>query len=290
MDYYERIQNAIHFIEDNLTQKLRIVDISSKACFSAFHFQRVFQAISGFSVQEYIRKRRLTEAASLIKQTDRTILDIAITFQYGSQEAFTRAFESYLDMTPAKFRRVQTDNTYGMTKMNFTDFESNFSGDLRIDQPCIILKSKTNIAGYEYLTTLDSDSYFRDIPKFYDDFGRKEYYMRISDRIAPAFPYGINCRFKEDGKFSFVVGEAVEKPNEFSDTGFVNLEIPEGRYAEFKIKGSVETSQHTWRYIYGKWLPNSGYERRDAPDFEIVDVCKSSYPDKMIINIYIPIK
>lgn len=70
MDYYKRIQNAIHFIEDNLTQKLRIVDISSKACFLTFHFQRVFQAISGFSVQEYILKRRLTEAAELIKHTD----------------------------------------------------------------------------------------------------------------------------------------------------------------------------------------------------------------------------
>ena len=51
MDYFERIQNAIEFIEKNLREKLTITDISSQSYFSAFHFQRLFQAITGFSVQ-----------------------------------------------------------------------------------------------------------------------------------------------------------------------------------------------------------------------------------------------
>ncbi|WP_371103524.1 helix-turn-helix transcriptional regulator [Streptomyces sp. PU_AKi4] len=55
MDYYERIQLSIEFIEENLQNNISIKDISSKSCFSAFHFQRLFQAITGFSVQEYIR-------------------------------------------------------------------------------------------------------------------------------------------------------------------------------------------------------------------------------------------
>lgn len=70
MDYYSRIQNAIEFIELNLNEDISITDIASKAFFSVFHFQRLFQAISGFSVKGYIRKRRMTEAAILLKAMD----------------------------------------------------------------------------------------------------------------------------------------------------------------------------------------------------------------------------
>ncbi|KAB3525921.1 hypothetical protein F8153_14405 [Alkaliphilus serpentinus] len=63
-----------------------------------------------------------------------------------------------------------------------------------------------------------------------------------------------------------------------------------GKYAVFKINGSVETAQNTWRYIYGTWLPNSNYEREEGPDFEVTDVCKSVYPGNMSMEIYIPIK
>ena len=105
MDYFERIQNAIEFIEENLQEKLTITDISSQSYFSAFHFQRLFQAITGFSVQQYIRNRRLSEAASLLATTTQNILEIAINFQYGSQEAFTRAFVQYFGVTPAKYRK-----------------------------------------------------------------------------------------------------------------------------------------------------------------------------------------
>ena len=80
MDYYERIQHSIEFIEENLQNNISIKDISSKSCFSAFHFQRLFQAITGFSVQEYIRNRRLSEAARLLKETNQNILHIAIAF------------------------------------------------------------------------------------------------------------------------------------------------------------------------------------------------------------------
>ncbi len=58
MDYYYKIQNAIEFIELNLNENIGITEIASKACFSAFHFQRLFQAISGFSVQGYIRRSK----------------------------------------------------------------------------------------------------------------------------------------------------------------------------------------------------------------------------------------
>ncbi len=96
MDYYKRIQLSIEFIEENLQNNISIKDISSKSCFSAFHFQRLFQAITGFSVQEYIRNRRLSEAARLLKETNQNILHIAIAFQYGSQKRLLVLFYNSL--------------------------------------------------------------------------------------------------------------------------------------------------------------------------------------------------
>jgi len=290
MDYYHRIQNAIEFIEINLKEDIDITDIASKACFSAFHFQRLFQAVSGFSVQEYIRKRRLSEAAILLTETDKSILEIAVAFQYGSQEAFTRAFESCYGVTPARCRKTQGSGIIHLAKINFLDYERKIQGELNIDKPEINHLSKFCIAGYEYKTNLNDEKYFNEIPGFYHDFGKNEYYMRIPERIAPAFSYGISCNFKDDGQFSFIVGEAIKQPNERLDIGFVNLEIPEGKYAVFNVDGPVGIAQNTWRYIYGIWLPNSNYERREGPDFEVTDVCRSVYPEKMSMKIYIPVE
>ncbi len=290
MDYYHRIQNAIEFIELNLENDINITDIASKACFSPFHFKRLFQAISGFSVQAYIRKRRMAEAAILLKKTDKTILEIAIALQYSSQEAFTRAFESCFSITPNKYRRIQESNINHLEKINFVDCKKKIQGEMNIDKPEIIQLKKIYIAGYEYKTNLDDEKYFKEIPDFYNDFGINEYYMRIPERIAPAFSFGISYNYSDDGGFSFVVGETIKRPIEELESGFVNIEIPEGKYAELKINGSVGEAQNTWRYIYGIWLPNSNYERRDGPDFEVTDVCKSVYPGNMSMKIYIPIK
>lgn len=288
MDYYDRIQNAIEYIENNLGEELSISDIAFEACFSPFHFQRLFQAISGFSVQEYIRKRRMTEAAALLKTTEKNILEVAVTYQYGSQEAFARAFESCFGMAPGKYRKAEIVKKH-LNKINFSDYRKKIKGEVNMNIPDIVQLEKIHIAGYEYKTTLTGERYFNEIPMFYNDFGQNEYYLRIKDRISPAFPYGIGCNYRDDGSFTFIVGEAVMQPDERLDKGFVNFEIPGGKYAEFRVSGPVGIAQNTWRYIYGTWLPNSNYERREGPDFEVTDVCNSSYPDCMNMKIFIPV-
>ncbi|MDZ5609410.1 AraC family transcriptional regulator [Bacillus pseudomycoides] len=288
MDYFERIQSSIEFIESNLQDRFNIVEVSSQSCFSPFHFQRLFQAITGFSVQEYIRNRRLSEAAILLRETRKNILEIAIDFQYNSQEAFSRSFVNYFGMTPAKYRKSEID-LHLQAKMNFLDYKKEMKGDLIMNKPNIVQLSKKNIIGFEYKTNLNNEKYFEEIPKFYFDFGSNEHYLRIPEKIAPNMSYGISCNFQDDGNFSFIVGEEVKGSVTKLDNGFVNFEIPEGKYAEFKVNGSVDLVQNTRRYIYGTWLLNSNYERREGPDFEITDVLQSKYPNQMKMTIYIPI-
>ncbi|MBD5799440.1 transcriptional regulator [Bacillus pseudomycoides] len=288
MDYFEKIQNSIEFIESNLQDRLNVVEVSSQSCFSPFHFQRLFQAITGFSVQEYIRNRRLSEAAISLRETRKNILEIAIDFQYNSQEAFTRAFVNYFGMTPAKYRKSEIA-LHLQAKMNFFDYKKEMKGDLIMNKPNIVQLSKRDIIGFEYKTNLNNEKYFEEIPKFYFDFGSNEYYLRILEKIAPNMSYGIACDFHDDGNFSFIIGEEVQGSAAELDDGFVNFEIPEGKYAEFKVNGSTDLVQNTRRYIYGTWLPNSNYERREGPDFEITDVLQSIYPNQMKVIIYVPI-
>ncbi|HNW32031.1 MAG TPA: AraC family transcriptional regulator, partial [Caldisericia bacterium] len=92
IDYIDKMQDAIDFMEAKLKEDIRLNDVAFEVGFSSFHFHRIFLANVGETVTEYMRKRRLSEAARELMETDHRILDIAVDYQFESQEAFTRAF------------------------------------------------------------------------------------------------------------------------------------------------------------------------------------------------------
>jgi len=288
MEHYTRIQNAITFIEDQLQEQLNLADIAKEAGFSTYHFQRLFHAVSGFTVQEYIRTRRLAEAAVMLRETNGTVLQIAVSYQYGSQEAFTRAFTACFDVTPAKYRNPQTPLAYYQPKIDLITYGANIRGGLNMYKPEIVDLAPIKIIGYNYQTNLNNETYFDEIPDFYNHFGRNEYYLRIPNKARPAFAYGIAHAYQDSGEFSFLIGEEVTSFEEM-EPSFGCFEIPGGKYAVFKVNSAPELGQNTWKYIYGTWLPNSNYDRREGPDFEVTDVINSS-PEKINMTVYIPIR
>ena len=62
-----------------------------------------------------------------------------------------------------------------------------------------------------------------------------------------------------------------------------------GRYAQFTVHGPTSQVPDTWRYAYGHWLPQSGYERGEGPDYEVTDVCASQFPERILVRIFIPL-
>ncbi|MGE6260044.1 effector binding domain-containing protein [Heyndrickxia sporothermodurans] len=282
MEYYKRIQAGIDLIEDRLEELITVQDIAMEASFSPFHFQRLFQAISGFSIQSYIRKRRLSEAAKQLKHSNERIIDIAVTYQYHSQEAFTRAFKECFGVTPSKYRR-NPESTFFQQKLNLLDFHK--IGGLTMPKPVLQQLSKRYICGYEYKTNLCEEKHYKDISDFYHDFKVNEHYLKFPD-ITPDQAYGVACHFQDDGGFSFVVGGEVEEGTSSSENGFTIVELPEGLYATFENTDEVPKMRD---YIYGVWLPNSQYERREGPDFEITDLTKTMNEQRIIMTIYIPI-
>lgn len=101
MNTWEGIQTAIRYIEDNLTEELDIADIAAKANISAFHFQRIFSVLCGFTVGEYIRSRRLTLAAQELSATDIKVIDAAVKYGYDSPDSFARAFTRFHGISPS---------------------------------------------------------------------------------------------------------------------------------------------------------------------------------------------
>nr|WP_087991799.1 AraC family transcriptional regulator [Bacillus subtilis] len=103
--YYEKaVQKTIDWIESHLHEQISSEDIVNVSGFSKFHFHRIFQKEVGMSVASYIRLRRLANAAAALLYTDLRIIDIALYYQFESQEAFTRTFKKLYHMPPGAYR------------------------------------------------------------------------------------------------------------------------------------------------------------------------------------------
>ncbi len=105
MNYYERVQRAIDYIELNLSYEIDLNTVSKEAFMSIASLYRLFFSMTGFSVKEYIRRRRINEASRYLVNTKRSIFDIAFDFCFESQEAFTRSFKQLTGLTPGAFRK-----------------------------------------------------------------------------------------------------------------------------------------------------------------------------------------
>lgn len=111
MNYDACIKKSIEFIDNNLDKKIELEELAAKAYLSKFHFHRKFHAATGEPVAEYIRKKRLSEAAKDLLYTDEKIIDIAFKYQFASQENFTKAFKKLYGIPPREFRRSRSNIT-----------------------------------------------------------------------------------------------------------------------------------------------------------------------------------
>ena len=106
MDWLQRMNNAINYIEDNLTNDIDFNEVAKVACCSVHHFQRMFSFITDVPLSEYIRRRRLTLAAFSLQKSDLKVIDISLQYGYESPEAFARAFQNMHGVTPTLARNA----------------------------------------------------------------------------------------------------------------------------------------------------------------------------------------
>ena len=104
MHAWEQIQITVDYIEEHLSEEIRINDLAKLASLSQFYYQRLFSRLVKRPVNEYIKMRRLAKASEALRNRNKRILDIALDFGFSSHETFTRAFKDTFGMTPEEYR------------------------------------------------------------------------------------------------------------------------------------------------------------------------------------------
>ena len=113
MDYHSKVHDSFKYIEENLNGRIDLDDLAKRAYLSKYHYHRIFHKISGESVTRYITRRRMEKAAEELTRTEKPIIDIALEYQYASQESFSRAFLKIYGLTPGKYRRKYGGDNFG---------------------------------------------------------------------------------------------------------------------------------------------------------------------------------
>jgi AraC family transcriptional regulator len=291
MDGMAGVQRALNFIERNLAEDITLKDAAWEAGFSMYHFHRMFQSMVGDSVTEYIRKRRLTLAASQLLNTEKRIIDIAFDFHFESQEAFTRAFKKLFGITPGRYRSFIGPFAKKMVEPANIDEKSSVKGG-NLMEPRIVEKGEIKVIGMTYF----GENKNMEVTRLWDRFLPR--LDEIKNRIGSCQSYGI-CSYtpatQEDFQFEYMA--CVETGGlESIPEGMVSKTLPANKYLVFTFRGNFYDGmknkiQELYSYAYGTYMPEHGYEPAGPYDFEYYDERFTGTGSvNSEIDIYIPVK
>src|SRR5438270_4805023 len=104
-EYTQRIDRVIDYLRGNLDRPVKLAELAEVACFSEFHFHRIFGAVSGETLKVFTNRLRLEKAARLLRYSGRNLTEIALDCGFSSSATFSRAFRSGYDTSPSQFRK-----------------------------------------------------------------------------------------------------------------------------------------------------------------------------------------
>ncbi len=283
----EIVLHSIRYIEKNLTEPLSVTDISHEAHYSLYHFIRLFQSVTGFSPGNYMQQRRLTEAAKKLCHTKKRIIEIAFDFQFGSHEAFTRAFRKQFGINPTEIRNGSPLASPAMVEPLTEEYIFQ-SEKARNEPPEVMMLPEILMAGVSFFVS--------DFSKELDFSGIWGQFMNevsaIENRVKPERYFQVQYWFEkqEAGGLYFFIGVEIDgisgvKPQ------FVVKTIPAGRYLRFVHKGFANKVGYTYKYIYNQFLPETDYRLISPFSFELYgERSKGPYNEDSESDIFIPIE
>jgi AraC family transcriptional regulator len=273
-------QKALWFVESHLADPLTLDEVAAIGGVSRFHMVRSFAAATGLSVMRYVRARRLSEAARALASGAPDILTLALEADYGSHEAFTRAFRDHFGVTPEAVRGAKRLHHLRLQEpivMDSTALDN-------LPPPRFETGKALLVAGVgERITPENSGA---GIPSQWNRFHQSV--QDIPDRVGKV-AYGVCCNGDDTGNFDYIAGVEV---SDFSDLPreFSRVRIPEQRYAVFTHRDHISTIRRTVNTIWNHWLPSAGLKAADAPNFERYDENFNPMTGDGGLEIWIPVK
>ncbi|MBQ6858636.1 MAG: AraC family transcriptional regulator [Clostridia bacterium] len=241
-DWTEGICGALAYMEEHLTDELNIADVARQAYMSPFHFQRMFSAMCGVSVGEYIRNRRMTLAAEDLLNTDEKIIDIAVKYGYDSPDSFARAFQRFHGILPSQARRSCASlRAYAPIRIQLT-MKGGHMMEYRIAE-----KPAFTVMGIKRMFS-DETSYQK-IPEFWLEV------MRSANKPVCGM-YGVCIDLKEnEGEFEYLIADNYIPWKEIP-AGCEVRTIPASLWAVFPCRGPLPKAlQDVNTRMWSEWLP-----------------------------------
>ena len=288
MDWVTGIQRALDYTEEHLTEALDYESVAKQACSSAFHFQRMFSMLCGFSLGDYIRMRRLTQAAEALLGTGDKVIDIALRYGYDTPESFTRAFTRFHGITPTEARRGGTIKSFSRLSVKLI-LSGGSTMDYRIEKKDafqVICKKKLVNKPQGETATADISAFWNECQKNGSidaicKYGRFDHVNGIlgicfsAEMADSGFPYGIGAEYNG----APLNGEALDI-----------VEIPAYTYAVFSCKGKMpDAFIKTYRQICTEFFPQSNYEYGSGVELEVYPSADVQNPD-YTCEIWIAVK
>jgi AraC family transcriptional regulator len=284
VEWLNMMMKAIDYMESNMEHEINYEDIAKEACSSTFHFQRMFHMITGLTVAEYIRKRRLTLAAQeLAINSKLKVIEVALKYGYDSPEAFTKAFKKAHGITPSAAREPGVQ----LKAFPRISFHLSLKGDKDMDYR-IIEKEAFKVIGKALTMSTKDGENLKEIPKFWDEVNRDGTNERLCSLSDKNEVYGI-CMDMEHEKEQFTYMIAVEDTKNSKGSEFTTREIPAATWAVFTSIGAMPTAiQKVWERIFTEWFPSTGYEHAEGPELEVYPEGNPSSEDYRC-EVWVPI-
>ena len=237
--WIEGFQASVDYIEQNLTEELNIEEIAKTAALSPFYYQRIFGALCGMTVGEYIRARRMTAAAQELACSDHRVIDIALKYGYDSPDSFAKAFQRFHGIPPALARAS------GASLRSFAPLHIKISleGGTMLEYQ-IVEKGPFTVVGIK--KRFDAETSYGEVPKFWSEW--------MQDMKGLKGMFGV-CSDMDGKNFDYWIADLylpwMDYPAECS-----THQIPGGLWAVFPCRGALpESMQKVNTQIWSEWLP-----------------------------------
>lgn len=285
--HYQSIDRALAYIHKHLEDELTLTQLAKKACYSKYHFCRVFMLHVGESPLSYIRKQRNKAAAKDLINSKESLLAIALKYRFESQAAFSRAFKNQFQKSPGNFRkeeqRTNIPNLHQNTKYNNEEVPSGV----------LVNVQEVKLAGMHTQTSFNDNK----IPELWQKFmPRVKEFCTISctDFYYAVHPFETELDINNFDETISIKRWACVPVHNFENLpkGIETYTLQAGKYLKYIYKGRAQDIFPFVKMLYTEWLPASGYTLDERDDFEIIDNSRYFGPHHPAseIDLYVPIK
>lgn len=281
------LNHVIDYIEERLTDDLSLEEISEYAGVSDYHFRKIFFYISGLTLSEYIKTRRLSEASMDLLHGEK-VTDVAFKYGYQSIDGFTRAFKKWSGFLPSEVIKKGISKTF--PKLSFViTVKGGINMEFRIEE-----KPAFNLVGVSKRVPMQFEGVNNEIVKLVEsitDEQREE--MHSLQNMEPYeivnASYEADANFlKEEGDLTHLIG-VLTTENQVSDL-LEKVPVDAYTWAVFPNEGPFpSTLQETMAKVYSEWLPSSNYEVINAPAFSFTKMDKDK-KDYAYSEVWIPVR